>query len=717
MKNNIINNLLLLLLLMATMSFASCKDDEVVNSINKFCPDENHPHAIDLGLPSGMLWACCNVGANKPEAYGSYYAWGETEEKDTYDWSSYAHCDGSQITCHDLGNDIRGTQYDMAQILWGSNWLLPTQEHIEELLNNCTHEWTMLNGVKGVKFTSKTNGSSIFLPAAGKRYDSVLGETGVKGNYWTSTQDNSSNAFAYCLCFDAVLTYCSDLPRNNGVSIRPVIASLQISSTELSLIVGEKGTVEINSGSGNYIEQSSDANVATATLSGDTVTVTAVGEGIATITVTDRISRQTAAIEVTVQPNPFRCPDKNHPHMIDLGLPSGTLWACCNVGASSPEAYGGYFAWGETEEKDTYDWSNYSSYYHSSTDLLEMRFDVARNWWGGSWMMPVQENIEELLNNCTHEWTMMNGVTGVKFTSKTNDRFIFLPAAGKRHDSVPDETGVEGNYWACTPDSANASYAKCLSFDADLTCLSNQPRYYGISIRPVIATCESLQIYPSELCIMVGKQGTVKINSGSGYYYVKTYRGDKVTATVSGDTVTVTAVNPGRESILVTDRISRQTAEIKVTVRPIFYTSCPDDNHPHWIDLGLSRLWRCCNEGASKPEEYGNYDNLYQAKSVPNKGEMLELLNNTTSVWTTLNGVNGRRFTGKNGGTIFLPAAGNRSRYDDVLHNVGTDGFYWTCIIDDYMNELGVYYHFNSNKVEYSVWGDCYNKYSVRAVY
>ena len=346
-----------------------------------------------------------------------------------------------------------------------------------------------------------------------------------------------------------------------------------------------------------------------------------------------------------------------------------------------------------------------------------MRFDVARNWWGGSWMMPVQENIEELLNNCTHEWTMMNGVTGVKFTSKTNDRFIFLPAAGKRHDSVPDETGVEGNYWACTPDSANASYAKCLSFDADLTCLSNQPRYYGISIRPVIATCESLQIYPSELCIMVGKQGTVKINSGSGYYYVKTYRGDKVTATVSGDTVTVTAVNPGRESILVTDRISRQTAEIKVTVRPIFYTSCPDDNHPHWIDLGLSRLWRCCNEGASKPEEYGNYDNLYQAKSVPNKGEMLELLNNTTSVWTTLNGVNGRRFTGKNGGTIFLPAAGNRSRYDDVLHNVGTDGFYWTCIIDDYMNELGVYYHFNSNKVEYSVWGDCYNKYSVRAVY
>ena len=712
MKNNIINNLLLLLLLMATMSFASCKDDEVVNSINKFCPDENHPHAIDLGLPSGMLWACCNVGANKPEAYGSYYAWGETEEKDTYDWSSYAHCDGSQITCHDLGNDIRGTQYDVAQIQWGGTWLLPTQEHIEELLNNCTHEWTMLNGVKGVKFTSKTNGSSIFLPAAGKRYDSVLGETGVKGNYWTSTQD-SSNAFAYCLCFDAVLTYCSDLPRNNGVSIRPVIAvcdSLQISSTELSLIVGEQGTVEINSGSGNYIEQSSDANVATATLSGDTVTVTAVGEGIATITVTDRISRQTAAIEVTVLPKPI-CPDGNHPHMIDLGLPSGTKWACCNVGVSSPEGYGGYFAWGETEEKDTYDWS---SYHYTLQEIIRTSNDVAQIQWGGSWLIPAQEHIEELLNNCTHKWTMMDGVEGVKLTSKTNDSSIFLPAAGKRHDSVLDETGVEGYYWAATRNSSNANEASCLSFDANLTYCRYLPRSYGVSIRPIIAVFESPQVSPSELCIMVGKQGTVKINSGSGYYRVQGGYADVATATLSGDTVTVTTVNPGRTTITVTDLISKKTAAIKVTVRPIFYTSCPDDNHPHWIDLGLSRLWRCCNEGASKPEEYGNYDNFYRAKSKPNQGQMLELLNNTTSVWTTLNGVNGRRFTGKNGGTIFLPAAGYRK--DGVLYNVGTEGNYWTCTLQDFMNELAVSFYFNSNKVECYYWGRCYTEESGRIV-
>ncbi len=158
-----------------------------------------------------------------------------------------------------------------------------------------------------------------------------------------------------------------------------------------------------------------------------------------------------------------------------------------------------------------------------------------------------------------------------------------------------------------------------------------------------------------------------------------------------------------------------------VTVRPIFYTSCPDDNHPHWIDLGLTRLWRCCNEGASKPEEYGNYDVFgwvtYAFKNVttPNQGQMLEFLNNTTSVWTTLNGVNGRIFTGKNGGTIFLPAAGYRSQ-DGVLHNVGTDGFYWTCTLQDFMNDIAVYYHFNSNKVDYSFWGRRYNKYPARIV-
>ena len=94
--------------------------------------------------------------------YGGYYAWGETEEKDSYDWSTYTHCDGSSSTCHDLGSDIAGTQYDVAHYRWGGSWVMPTHDQQMELLNNCTYEWTTVNGVNGGRFTSKTNGGSIF---------------------------------------------------------------------------------------------------------------------------------------------------------------------------------------------------------------------------------------------------------------------------------------------------------------------------------------------------------------------------------------------------------------------------------------------------------------------------------------------------------------------------------------------------------------------------
>ena len=106
-----------------------------------FCPDDNHPHMIDLGLPSGTKWACSNVDDDatkqSPTNYGSYYAWGETKEKKVYDWSTYIHCDGTLETCHDIGSDIGGTQYDVAHVKWGGNWQMPTRKQIEELIEKC----------------------------------------------------------------------------------------------------------------------------------------------------------------------------------------------------------------------------------------------------------------------------------------------------------------------------------------------------------------------------------------------------------------------------------------------------------------------------------------------------------------------------------------------------------------------------------------------------
>ena len=187
------------------------------------CPDNNHPHMIDLGLPSGTKWACCNVGADKPETYGGYYAWGETEEKSDYSWGNYIHCDGSSGTCHRLGNDIAGTQYDVAHVKWGGSWVMPSKEQQDELKNNCTYNWTTENGVKGGKFTSKINGNSIFLPAAGYRYDSGLYYVGSYGRYWSSTQYPSLVDFAYGLNFNSGSTDWYYTDRYVGRSVRPVI--------------------------------------------------------------------------------------------------------------------------------------------------------------------------------------------------------------------------------------------------------------------------------------------------------------------------------------------------------------------------------------------------------------------------------------------------------------------------------------------------------------
>ena len=192
--------------------------------IKPTCPDTHHPHEIDLGLPSGTKWACSNVGATKPEEYGGYYAWGETEEKSYYDWSTYIHCDGSSETCHNLGSDISGTEYDVAHVKWGSDWVMPTHDEQMELLNNCTSEWTTLNGVEGRKITSKINGNSIFLPAAGYRWYGDLYYAGEGGYYWSSTQDPDRSDYAYGLYFYSGGTYWFHYGgRLYGRSVRPVV--------------------------------------------------------------------------------------------------------------------------------------------------------------------------------------------------------------------------------------------------------------------------------------------------------------------------------------------------------------------------------------------------------------------------------------------------------------------------------------------------------------
>ena len=186
------------------------------------CPDGNHPHLIDLGLPSGTKWACCNVGANSPEQYGGYYAWGETVEKSSYGWSNYILCDGTESTCHSIGSDIAGTNYDVVHVKWGESWVMPSYSQFEELIEKCTTEWTSLNGINGYTFTGP-NGSSIFLPASGYYGFGDKFFEGSVGLFWSSTYNSSNKDLARYLRFDSGrLTLNYYLSRNSGQPVRAI---------------------------------------------------------------------------------------------------------------------------------------------------------------------------------------------------------------------------------------------------------------------------------------------------------------------------------------------------------------------------------------------------------------------------------------------------------------------------------------------------------------
>ena len=185
---------------------------------------------VDLGL--SVKWATFNVGATKPEEYGGYYAWGETEEKEDYSWSTYKWCNGSSTTmtkyctnCYNGTVDnkaILDPEDDVAHVKWGGNWRMPTGAEQGELRNNCTWTWTTHNGVKGYKVTSKSNGNSIFLPAAGYRVGTGLSYSGSSGRYWSSSLYGSDSSGAFYLYFSSGGYGWSYGGRYYGFSVRPV---------------------------------------------------------------------------------------------------------------------------------------------------------------------------------------------------------------------------------------------------------------------------------------------------------------------------------------------------------------------------------------------------------------------------------------------------------------------------------------------------------------
>ena len=425
----------------------------VINGSN--CPLNNNGHQyVDLGLPSGTLWATCNVGASTPDGLGDCYAWGETETKSNYSWSTYKWCDGDNCNISNPtltkycdrggygkldGKLSLELEDDVAHVKWGGDWHIPTQEEFQELLDNCSAKRIVLNeetGQKAYEFTS-TNGRSIIMPYTGY----WNGET-YKSNhfyYWSAdlkmvdNPANNSGTHAGALEYD--LEYVG-LYRYRGYTVRPVL------------------------------------------------------------------SEYTPVVHKIEAPTSYR----NH-DLVDLGLPSGTLWATCNLGASSPEGYGCYYAWGETTgscdgktsfKDQTYQYYNGSSFFkYNSTDNLinlEKSDDAAYAKWGGEWRMPTWSEMNELKNTkyTTWEWTSVNGINGLRVTSIVKGfegNSIFLPAGGEHVASKVNQLGEYGYYWSSNldTDTENSSSACYLYFKSSGWGSGYTSRSAGRSIRPVVS--------------------------------------------------------------------------------------------------------------------------------------------------------------------------------------------------------------------------------------
>ena len=199
--------------------------------------------------------------------------------------------------------------------------------------------------------------------------------------------------------------------------------------------------------------------------------------------------------------------NNNGHHYVDLGLPSGTLWATMNVGASKPSDCGLYFQWGDTqgytaeqvvigegqkkfaEDESDYKFGVYPNYSKHTTPgvTLELEDDAAHANMGGDWHMPSPTQIQELLDNTTNTWTTQDGVNGRLFTSKSDSsKSIFIPAAGDAADGSVRNSGGYGLVWSSMLGTDLVSYGQYLYFYSGFVGLDSLSRYNGLSVRGVI---------------------------------------------------------------------------------------------------------------------------------------------------------------------------------------------------------------------------------------
>ena len=474
---------------------------------------------VDLGLPSGTLWATCNIGADKPEDSGDYFQWGNTEpyvpdsimvegkmlyadkrvrqlaekypeaerrevmsankmmtdkhctkDKDKWVYSKYYADMPKGIVDNHMELDLED---DAAYAVWGADWCTPSMEDYLELRLYTTHKDTILNGTAGYLLTSNISGfkdRSVFFPAAGS-FDGYCTEKDLRRNkrglYWSRSVGRDTYGATTVLNFNY---WPFALPGKFGSGLISSSYHIRTSYGSVRSVLRKK-----------------------------------------------RSDYEAERMERIFETNRYdTCGIKNGHEYVDLGLPSGTLWATCNIGADKPENDGNYFLWGETKPCVIDGRSKTSSIYkhaagvkdsltkyctnarYGKVDLkteLELEDDAAYTNWGSNWRVPSEEQIKELLDydNTDQLLTTRNGVFGCLFTSKRSGyvgKSIFLPAAGSVDGILTLHKGMytSNKYWTRTLAyyKAGSTHAFCLFFSSNGRAgILNGERLNANVIRPV----------------------------------------------------------------------------------------------------------------------------------------------------------------------------------------------------------------------------------------
>lgn len=492
---------------------ATISQDCNLNGINESHATQNslNGHSfVDLGLPSGLLWATCNVGASAPEQIGDYYAWGETQTKSNYSLSTYQYASNAISL-----SDISGTQYDAARVNWGGEWRMPSRNEVAELTSNCSRKDTTINGQSGLLLRG-ANGNYIFIPCAGHWCNSEVMELTGKG-FWTSTATGSRYAYRAW-----EWTYISFSEREQGFQIRPVIsggASLSTQTHTLTLYAdgcenpnvyvfdeGQQVSISAIPQENNQFVQWSDGNTdnprqvsldANITLTALFEDTTAVNPSLEEAVIYQDCNQNgiNAALAENLSLQSISANVNGHAY-VDLGLPSGNLWATCNLGAQDSTGIGDYYAWGELTTKTSYtnatyqyqDWYGTKAYVYLGDEISGTQYDVAKHIYGGDWRFPTAEEAREILTYCTkvaHD-------NGNEYVGP-NGKSIFIPKSGYRQwESVL--SSFAPLFWTGTykpGDDPNYQEANSYAFYGDQGKVQGMCRRFGLPVRPVCSNTSS----------------------------------------------------------------------------------------------------------------------------------------------------------------------------------------------------------------------------------